>query len=154
MLGAIIPLALFVLLLIGVIGAVRGAWQSAFVSKKYSTPRCPACRYEIDQALPIARCPECGRDLRVAGVLTPELTLRLRGSVGSIWGGVGLVTLIAGIVLGIIALVLIDTTGPRALWIFVGGLVAPVPVGVWTAVVLHRRRRRVLAGSQPTHPRD
>ncbi|MEQ8770397.1 MAG: hypothetical protein RIB60_07805 [Phycisphaerales bacterium] len=151
-LAFLLPQLLFVaLVVIMVVSALRGAWVSAFVSKKYSTPHCPGCQYEIDQTNPIAQCPECGRDLRVAGVLTPELVLRLKGKAGNIWGGIGLLTIVIGVIVGSVVLAAVQPgDGMTALWVFLGGFVAPIPLGIWAAWTMHRRRRRVLAGSLPS----
>ncbi len=146
-----LPQLLFLILVIIMIGsAVRGAWVSTFVSKKYSTPHCPGCRYEIDQTQLMGQCPECGRDLRVAGVLTPELVLRLKGKTGNIWGGVGLVTVVLALIAGGTALaIVLPDDELLGLWVFLGGFVVPIPFGIWIAALMHRKRRRMLAGSLP-----
>lgn len=144
----LIPVLLLAFIGVLVVSGLRGAWLSAFVSRRYTKPHCPACRYEIDQALPVSLCPECGRDLRIAGVLTPELVLRLRGSFGNIWGGVGLAAVVAGLVAGGFAGAWADTSDTMEPGLaFVIGLVAPVIAGVPVALMLHRRRKRLLTAS-------
>lgn len=161
MILALLPGLIFLtLVLIAVVSAIRGVWISAFVSRRYATPHCPGCRYEIDQSNPIALCPECGRDLRVAGVLTPELVLRLKGSVGNIWGGIGLVTVIACLIAGFVGVAIageFDTPGGEMAG-FLLGLVIPVPIGVAIAIALHGRRNRLLgmssrSAAMPAPPR-
>lgn len=49
---------------------------------KVREPVCAKCRYSV-VGLGDWRCPECGTDLRVGGILTPQLRQRARGSLAA-----------------------------------------------------------------------
>ncbi|MEM9373603.1 MAG: hypothetical protein AAGA55_08150 [Planctomycetota bacterium] len=143
-------LLLLALVAFAVGSAVRGILRATVVPRKYATACCPVCQYAVDQSASIAVCPECGRDLRVAGVMTPELALRTRGTGGHISGGLGLIGLIAGLVLGGVAAGITgETTNDDLLATiaFFAGLLLPILTMIPIGLMLHRRRKRLLNAS-------
>lgn len=149
---ALLPSVLLLVLMGLVIGsAILGIRRSAFLPRGLPAACCPACKYRVDVSRPISVCPECGRDLRVAGVLSPELIVRFRGSSSQITGGVGLVCVLLMLVAGLgtaagaAGLNLSDTVTVIASLsaagvVLLGGVLA----GLW----LVARRKRLLGASR------
>ncbi|MEM7629430.1 MAG: hypothetical protein AAF356_08415 [Planctomycetota bacterium] len=153
---AMLPLVLFLVLGGLVLGsAVLGIRRSAFLPKGLPAACCPACRYSVDTTRPIERCAECGRDLRVAGVLSPELIVRYQGTTSQITGGVGLLCVILMLVAGLGTSAGIGALGSSDEVVVISGLVTAGLVlvgGVLAGFWLANRRKRLLQGSDTTHP--
>lgn len=73
-------------------------------------PRCGACGYDVRGAASL-ECPECGADLRYAGILPPHLRLRSRGL--STGGKIVLWLLFVAVVAGATSAMLAATVLPR-----------------------------------------
>lgn len=76
-------IGIFVLaaLLVAMLG-VGARWTWLCVSRPpgwHTGPVCGRCGYRVG-GLSELRCPECGTDLRVTGIITPDMKLRARGS--------------------------------------------------------------------------
>ncbi|MEM9560265.1 MAG: hypothetical protein AAF995_08150 [Planctomycetota bacterium] len=130
--------------------AVIGIRRSAFLPSKIRSACCAGCKYPIDEEQPISVCPECGRDLRIAGVLTPELLVRMRGSRSIITAGVLLLTLLVVIPLVVTSIFIYDPMDDSNRGVLIAmrsGAGVVGFAGVWALVWLHGRRKRLLNGS-------
>ena len=73
---------LFVFLALGV-WLIHSIWRAVTLPKSATKiPACEVCRYAV-AGLSTHRCPECGTDLRVTGIITPAMEIRRRGSTAS-----------------------------------------------------------------------
>lgn len=65
----------FLPLLIGGALLFRMVFSMRLYARVPFTPSCGACAYDLSGLLTL-RCPECGSDLRVVGIVTPQLARR------------------------------------------------------------------------------
>ncbi len=73
-------------LLMPILGLVLIAWAAVTIIRAVTLPKgskrepaCETCQYPA-AGLESFTCPECGSDLRVAGIITPAMEIRRRGS--------------------------------------------------------------------------
>jgi len=132
----------------------RAIWAPISLPKRAAKePSCEKCRYPVAGLIEM-RCPECGTDLRVTGIITREMEVRRRGSVagaitalGVLW--VLLYLIASGLGMSLAYGVFGGSPPGTALWIYVGVFVGWCSLGVGAAVWIVRRRRKLLARHAP-----
>ncbi|MEM1165222.1 MAG: hypothetical protein AAGI30_02920 [Planctomycetota bacterium] len=109
----IVPLGLSVLaIILSIMNVVRACTRPVGAGKHAA---CGSCGYELNalaQHGAVTRCPECGADLLKAGVVTPNLAMRMGGSLAAaVLGWTILTTTITGIGYGIAISIGMAVTG-------------------------------------------
>ena len=122
-----------VILLVG--GILYGLWKDR--RDRAAEPCCAACRYPV-RGLQALMCPECGIDLREAGILTPKLKIVRAPSLGERWG----VWTLAIVFLGLLLTGIIGAMPGLHEIIATRRMVFTSPTGLFTQVIVESSARR------------